>query len=94
MAAAGRLGAVRGNDPRTGFACDDTKRCIDAIDCVTPAERQKIFSGTAKKVLTRRALPQVPMHWTYFAFGQTTPCAPAVTVPIPLLTKRCTRLPS
>jgi 4-oxalmesaconate hydratase len=26
------VGAVRGNDPRTGYAYDDTKRYIDAVD--------------------------------------------------------------
>ena len=49
------VGAASGNDPRTGFACDDTRRYIDAIDWFTPADRQKTFSGKAKKVFPRRA---------------------------------------
>jgi 4-oxalmesaconate hydratase len=49
------VGAVRGSDPRTGYAYDDTKRYIDAIGWLTPADRQKIFNGNAKKVFTRLA---------------------------------------
>jgi 4-oxalmesaconate hydratase len=49
------LSVSRISDPRTGFAYDDPKRYIDAIDWFTPEDRQKIFSGNAKKVFTRLA---------------------------------------
>jgi 4-oxalmesaconate hydratase len=49
------VGAVRGNDPRTGYAYDDTKRYIDAIEWLTPGDRQKIFNGNAKRVYSRLA---------------------------------------
>jgi 4-oxalmesaconate hydratase len=46
------LGAVRGIDPETGFAWDDTKRYVDALDL--PAEdRRKVFELNARRVYPR-----------------------------------------
>jgi len=47
------VGAVKGIDPETGYHYDDTKRYIDAIEWVEPANREKIFSGNALKVYPR-----------------------------------------
>ncbi len=47
------VGAVRGIDPQTGHHFDDTKRYIDAIDWVSPSDKQKIFEANARKVFTR-----------------------------------------
>ena len=49
------VGAVRGIDPETGHYFDDTRRYIDAIDWVSAADKQKIFSGNVKKVYGRFA---------------------------------------
>jgi 4-oxalmesaconate hydratase len=46
------LGAVRGIDPETGHYFDDTKRYIDALD-LTDEEREKVFSGNARRVYPR-----------------------------------------
>jgi 4-oxalmesaconate hydratase len=46
------LGAVRGIDPETGFAWDDTKRYVDALGL--PAEdRRKVFELNARRVYPR-----------------------------------------
>jgi 4-oxalmesaconate hydratase len=47
------VGAVRGIDPETGHHYDDTKRYIDAIDWVSAADKEKIFSGNVHKVFSR-----------------------------------------
>ena len=47
------VGAVKGIDPETGYYYDDTKRYIDAIEWVEPANREKIFSANARKVYPR-----------------------------------------
>lgn len=47
------IGAVRGIDPETGHYFDDTKRYIDANSTLTDQEREKIFSGNAKRVFSR-----------------------------------------
>ena len=47
------IGAVKGIDPETGFHYDDTKRYINAIDWVSPEQREKIFSGNALRVYPR-----------------------------------------
>jgi 4-oxalmesaconate hydratase len=47
------IGAVKGIDPQTGFHYDDTKRYIDAVDWVKPADREKMFSGNALRVYGR-----------------------------------------
>jgi 4-oxalmesaconate hydratase len=49
------VGAVRGIDPETGYHYDDTKRYIDAIDWLTPAQREKVYSANACKVYPRLA---------------------------------------
>jgi 4-oxalmesaconate hydratase len=46
------LGAVKGDDPTTGHAYDDTKRYIDALP-LSEADKTKIFSGNALKVFPR-----------------------------------------
>ena len=40
------VGAVKGNDPRTGFGFDDTKRYVDASP-LSAADKAKIFEGNA-----------------------------------------------
>jgi 4-oxalmesaconate hydratase len=46
------LGAVRGADPETGVAWDDTKTYIDRLDL--PAEqRHQVFEGNARRVYPR-----------------------------------------
>jgi 4-oxalmesaconate hydratase len=47
------LGAVRGIDPETGHAYDDTRRYIDAVPWLTAADRQKIYEGNARRVYGR-----------------------------------------
>jgi 4-oxalmesaconate hydratase len=46
------LGAVRGADPATGVAWDDTKHYIDAAG-LSGEQRQKIFEGNARRVYPR-----------------------------------------
>jgi 4-oxalmesaconate hydratase len=46
------VGAVKGNDPRTGFGFDDTKRYVDASP-LSAADKAKIFEGNAYKVYSR-----------------------------------------
>jgi 4-oxalmesaconate hydratase len=46
------LGAVRGVDPETGIAWDDTKRYIDGAG-LTGEERHKIFEANARRVYPR-----------------------------------------
>ncbi len=45
------VGAVKGNDPRTGFGFDDTKRYVDNAP-LAAADKQKIFEGNARKVFS------------------------------------------
>ena len=40
------VGAVKGNDPKTGFGFDDTKRYVDKAP-LSDADRKKIFEGNA-----------------------------------------------
>lgn len=47
------LGAVRGVDPETGHAFDDTRRYIDAVPWLTAADRQAIYEGNARRVYGR-----------------------------------------
>src|SRR2546422_2871105 len=47
------VGAVRGIDPETGQYFDDTKRYVDAASGLSPADKQKIFEGNARKVYPR-----------------------------------------
>ena len=46
------VGAVKGNDPRTGFGFDDTKRYVDGTS-LSAADKAKIFEGNAFKVYPR-----------------------------------------
>jgi 4-oxalmesaconate hydratase len=47
------IGAVRGIDPETGHPFDDTKRYIEGVPWLTPAERSQIFEGNARRVYGR-----------------------------------------
>src|SRR6202008_1749541 len=46
------VGAGKGNDPRTGFGFDDTKRYVDKA-AIPDADKKKIFEGNAIKVYSR-----------------------------------------
>jgi 4-oxalmesaconate hydratase len=47
------IGAVRGIDPETGHAYDDTRRYIEAAPGLTADERALIFEGNARRVYPR-----------------------------------------
>ena len=47
------IGAVRGIDPQTGHHYDDTKRFIEAAAHLTPAQRESIYEGNARRVYPR-----------------------------------------
>jgi len=47
------IGAVQGIDPETGHYFDDTKRYIDQVKTLSPADQTKIFEGNARKVYPR-----------------------------------------
>jgi len=47
------VGAVRGIDPTTGHYFDDTKRYIEASTRLTPAQKQQIYEGNARRVYPR-----------------------------------------
>ena len=47
------VGAVKGNDPRTGFGFDDTKRYIDGAARLSATDKAKIFEGNARRVYPR-----------------------------------------
>ena len=51
------LGAVKGIDPDTGRCFDDTKRYVDEIAWLGPADKQKLFEGNALRVYPRLAAP-------------------------------------
>jgi 4-oxalmesaconate hydratase len=46
------LGAVRGADPETGIAWDDTKRYVDGLP-LDQAQRDLVFEGNARRVYPR-----------------------------------------
>ncbi len=46
------FGAVRGVDPETGHAWDDTKRYVDNVG-LSDEDRAKVFEGTARRVYPR-----------------------------------------
>ncbi len=46
------VGAVKGNDPRTGFGFDDTKRYVEATS-LSAADKEKIFSGNSLRVYSK-----------------------------------------
>jgi 4-oxalmesaconate hydratase len=50
------VGAVKGNDPKTGFGFDDTKRYIEAAP-LSDADKKKIFDGNIRRVFSRLKLP-------------------------------------
>jgi 4-oxalmesaconate hydratase len=52
--AAESVGAVKGIDPLTGFAFDDTRRYVDALR-LPEADKNKIFAGNALRVYPRLA---------------------------------------
>ena len=47
------IGAVRGIDPETGHAYDDTRRYIEAVPWLTDADRAMIYEGNARRVYGR-----------------------------------------
>ena len=47
------IGAVQGIDPETGHHYDDTRRYIDAVPWLTPADRQSIYEDNARAVYAR-----------------------------------------
>ncbi len=47
------LGAVKGVDPNTGHFFDDTKRYIDEIAWLTPADKEQLFARNARRVYPR-----------------------------------------
>jgi 4-oxalmesaconate hydratase len=47
------IGAVRGVDPETGHHFDDTKRYIEASTLLTPAQKQQVYEGNARRVYPR-----------------------------------------
>jgi 4-oxalmesaconate hydratase len=47
------IGAVRGVDPETGHPYDDTRRYIEASSRLTPAQKQQIYEGNARRVYPR-----------------------------------------
>jgi 4-oxalmesaconate hydratase len=47
------VGAVRGIDPETGHYYDDTKRYIDGVSWLSPADKRKIFEDNARKIFPR-----------------------------------------
>src|SRR5437764_1017440 len=46
------VGAVRGNDPKTGFGFDDTKRYVEGTS-LSAADKAKVFEGNARKIYPR-----------------------------------------
>ena len=46
------IGAVRGDDPETGFPFDDTRRYVEALP-IAGEERDKVFEGNARRVYPR-----------------------------------------
>lgn len=47
------IGAVRGIDPQTGHAFDDTRRYVDAATNLTAEDRFKVYEGNARRVYPR-----------------------------------------
>jgi 4-oxalmesaconate hydratase len=47
------VGAVKGNDPRTGHGFDDTKRYVDKAAGLSDADKKKIFEGNAYRAYPR-----------------------------------------
>lgn len=51
------FGAVRATDPENGHKFDDTRRYIENAPQLSAKDREKIFSGNARKVFTRLKMP-------------------------------------
>jgi len=49
------LGAVKGNDPRTGRAFDDTKWYLEDIDALSAADKRALFETNAYRIFPRLA---------------------------------------
>jgi 4-oxalmesaconate hydratase len=47
------VGAVKGNDPKTGFGFDDTKRYVESAAGLSADDKKKVFEGNARKVYPR-----------------------------------------
>jgi 4-oxalmesaconate hydratase len=47
------IGAVRGIDPETGHAYDDTKRYVETTPHLSAADRRKVYEGNARHVYPR-----------------------------------------
>jgi 4-oxalmesaconate hydratase len=47
------IGAVRGIDPETGHAYDDTRRYIDETPHLSAEDRRKVYAGNARRVYPR-----------------------------------------
>jgi 4-oxalmesaconate hydratase len=47
------VGAVRGIDPETGHYFDDTRRYIEGAQGLSPAQKQLIYEGNARRVFPR-----------------------------------------
>jgi len=47
------IGAVRGVDPETGHNYDDTRRYVEAAAQLTPAQKQQVYEGNARRVYPR-----------------------------------------
>ena len=47
------IGAVRGIDPETGHAYDDTRRYVDLTPHLSEADRRKVYEGNARRVYPR-----------------------------------------
>ena len=47
------VGAVKGNDPKTGFGFDDTKRYVENAAELSADDKKKVFEGNARKVYPR-----------------------------------------
>lgn len=47
------IGAVRGIDPETGFAYDDTRRYVEAAGLLSAAQRQQVYETNARRVYPR-----------------------------------------
>jgi 4-oxalmesaconate hydratase len=47
------VGAVKGNDPKTGFGFDDTRRYVEAAAGLSAEDKKKVFEGNVRKVYPR-----------------------------------------
>jgi 4-oxalmesaconate hydratase len=47
------VGAVKGNDPKTGFGFDDTKRYVESAAGLSADDKKKVFESNARKVYPR-----------------------------------------